>query len=290
MRISEILQKKRTLSFEVFPPKRYDEEIGKLYETIESLQKFRPDFISVTCGASGSNRRNNVEIAGFIKKLGIEPLAHVIGGPSSPEDITESLGALEAMDVQNLLTIRGDRPKEYTEDYCKYFAHATDLIRFIRERSSFSIAAACYPEGHQECDSLYEDLIHMKEKEELGADFFITQIFYDNNYYYRLVNEARRIGITKPIIPGIMPLLFPSSIKRTMEMCGLTIPLEYRNMLEYYKDRPKVFREIGLNYSVYQIMDLIAKGAPGIHLYIMNNARTAEEIAKRLPHVFEELF
>ncbi len=290
MRISEILEKKRTLSFEVFPPKRYDEEIGKLYETIESLQKFRPDFISVTCGANGSNRRNNVEIAGFIKKLGIEPLAHVIGGPSSPEDITESLGALEAMDVQNLLTIRGDRPKEYTEDYCKYFAHATDLIRFIRERSSFSIAAACYPEGHQECDSLYEDLIHMKEKEELGADFFITQIFYDNNYYYRLVNEARRIGITKPIIPGIMPLLFPSSIKRTMEMCGLTIPLEYRNMLEYYKDRPKVFREIGLNYSVYQIMDLIAKGAPGVHLYIMNNARTAEEIAKRLPHVFEELF
>ena len=290
MKISEILEKKRTLSFEVFPPKTYDEEIGALHETIGALKEFRPDFISVTCGANGSNRRNNVEIAGYIKSLGIEPLAHVIGGPSTPEDITSSLEAQEKLGVQNLLAIRGDRPKDLTEDYCKHFPHATDLIRYIRGKSAFSIAAACYPEGHQECDSLYEDLAHMKEKEALGADFFITQIFYDNNYYYRLVNEARRIGITKPIIPGIMPLIFASSIKRTKEMCGLTIPLEYRNMLEYYKDDPKIFREIGLNYSVYQIMDLIAKGAPGIHLYIMNNARTAAEIYKRLPHVFKELF
>ena len=290
VKISEILEKKRTLSFEVFPPKKYDEEIDKLYDTISKLQVFKPDFISVTCGASGSNRKDNAEIAGHIKSLGIEPLAHLTGGPSSEEDILNSIEALKKNGVDNILALRGDKPVDYASEYCKTFKHATDLMKFLKYKSDFSLAGACYPEGHSECDSLYEDLKHMKEKEDAGAEFFITQIFYDNNYYYRLVQEARRIGITKPIIPGVMPLIFPSSIKRTKEMCGLTIPLEYRNMLEYYKDNPKVFKEIGINYAVYQIMDLIAKGAPGIHLYVMNNYKTAEEIYNRLEHVFKELF
>ena len=290
MKISDILNKKRTLSFEVFPPKKYDEEIDKLYATIEELKKYNPDFISVTCGANGSNRKNNIEIAAHIKNAGIEPLAHLTGGPSTKEDVLHALNEFKKNNITNILALRGDKPVDYTAEYCKEFKHATDLIDFINQNGDFSMAGACYPEGHSECDSLYEDLIHMKEKQDKGVEFFITQIFYDNNYYYRLVNEARKIGITKPIIPGVMPLIFPSSIKRTKEMCGLTIPLEYRNMLEIYKDNPKVFKEIGINYAVYQIMDLIAKGAPGIHLYVMNNAKTAEAIYERLEHVFKELF
>ena len=290
MKISDILNKKRTLSFEVFPPKKYDEEIDKLYATIEELKKYNPDFISVTCGANGSNRKNNIEIAAHIKNAGIEPLAHLTGGPSTKEDVLHALNEFKKNNITNILALRGDKPVDYTAEYCKEFKHATDLIDFINQNGDFSMAGACYPEGHSECDSLYEDLIHMKEKQDKGVEFFITQIFYDNNYYYRLVNEARKIGITKPIIPGVMPLIFPSSIKRTKEMCGLTIPLEYRNMLEIYEDNPKVFKEIGINYAVYQIMDLIAKGAPGIHLYVMNNAKTAEAIYERLEHVFKELF
>jgi methylenetetrahydrofolate reductase (NADPH) len=127
-------------------------------------------------------------------------------------------------------------------------------------------------------------------KEDLGAKFFVTQIFYDNEYYYRLVSEARKIGIKSPIIPGIMPLLNPKSIKRTQEMCGSTIPLGFRNQLEFFKDEPSLFREVGLNYAVAQIQDLIAKGAPGVHIYVMNNAQTAKEIYQRLENVFKKLF
>ena len=130
----------------------------------------------------------------------------------------------------------------------------------------------------------------MKEKERLGAKFFVTQVFYDNEYYYRLVSEARKIGIKSPIIPGIMPLVSPKSIPSIKMMCGASIPLTFRNMLEVYKDNPLLLEEFGINYAVYQIIDLIAKGAPGIHLYIMNRASIAKKIYMRLENVFKELF
>mgnify|MGYP002861752094 FL=1 len=129
-----------------------------------------------------------------------------------------------------------------------------------------------------------------EEERGSGGAFFITQLFYDNSYYYRLVNEARRIGITSPILPGIMPLVNPKNIRRIKEMCGSTIPLEFRNMIEIYDSRPAVMEEIGYNYAVYQIIDLIAKGAPGIHLYVMNNAKTAQAICSRIGRVLHELF
>lgn len=289
MRIDEILKKKRTLSFEVFPPKRAETETEKLFETIKELKKLRPDFISVTYGASGSNARNSAEIAGFIKSVGIEPLAHVTGGPSSPEDIDGVAAELKKLGVENVLALRGDRPADCTVEYCKHFKHATDLQEYLK-KYDFTLGGACYPEGHAECESLYADLINLKKKEESGAKFFISQIFYDNSYYYRLVNEAAKLGITAPIIPGIMPVTNPKNIARIKNMCGSTIPIELRNMLEIYSDNPVVFREVGLNYAVYQIMDLIAKGAPGVHLYIMNRADTAVEIYNRLNSFFNELF
>ncbi len=289
MKIDEILKVKKTLSFEVFPPKKEQEEIDKLFKTIDKLKNLNPDFISVTYGANGSNRKSNAKIAGYIKSLGIEPLAHLTGGPSSPSDIDNVLAELHEYNVENILALRGDKPVDYNDEYCKYFKYATDLIEYLND-SNFTLAGAAYPEGHPECDTLYDDLIHMKEKEDLGCKFFITQIFYDNSYYYRLANEARRMGIKSPIIPGIMPLVSAKNIKRIKSMCGSTIPLEFRNMIEIYKDNPKVLEEIGLNYAVYQIIDLIAKGAPGIHLYIMNNSKIATEIYKRLENVFKELF
>ncbi len=290
MKISKILETKRTLSFEVFPPKKYDEEIDKLYETINSLKQYNPDFISVTCGANGTNRKNNTEIAGYIKELGIEPLAHLTGGPSNEEDIRNAIKSLKEKNIENILALRGDKPQDFEAEYCKTFKHATDLMQFIKLYSDLSFAGACYPEGHNECDSLKEDLIHMKEKQDMGAEFFITQIFYDNEYYYRLVSEARKLGIKSPIIPGIMPLTSPKSISRIKTMCGSTIPLNYRNMLEFYMDKPKAFKELGYNYAVYQIMDLLAKGAPGIHLYVMNNVNTAKEVLERLKNVIDEYF
>ncbi len=289
MKIDKILSEKRTLSFEVFPPKKAETETDKLFDTIKRLKALCPDFISVTYGASGSNSRNAAEIAGYIKSVGIEPLAHLTGGPSTPADIDAAAKRFISLGVENVLALRGDRPQDFTAEYCKHFPHATDLMGYLG-KYGFTLGAACYPEGHSECDTLYADLVNMKKKEECGAKFFITQIFYDNSYYYRLVNEARRIGIVSPIIPGIMPLVNAKNIKNIKNMCGSAIPLEFRNMIEIYSSDAEVMKEIGLNYAVYQIIDLIAKGAPGVHLYIMNNYSTAEAIHKRLENVFGKLF
>ena len=288
MRIDETLMKKRTLSFEIFPPKKEDSEKEELLHTIDSLKELNPDFISVTYGAGGTNARGAVEIAGYIKSVGIEPLAHITGGPSSPADIDSVTAELQRLGVENVLALRGDRPRDFTDEYCKHFAHATDLMEHISGK--FCIGAACYPEGHVECATLRDDLINLKKKQDCGAKFLITQIFYDNSYYYRLLHEAGKLGVTVPIIPGIMPLVNPKNISRIKTMCGSTIPLDFRNMIETYADNPAVMREIGLNYAVYQIIDLIAKGAPGIHLYIMNHADTAIQIYNRLRSVFHELF
>ena len=288
MRIDEILKRKRTLSFEVFPPKKEGEEKEALLKTISALKELNPDFISVTYGASGSNARGATEISGYIKSIGLEPLAHITGGPSAPEDIDAVAGELKRLGVENVLALRGDKPRDYTAEYCKHFAHATDLMDYLGDM--FCLGAACYPEGHAESATLQEDLLNLKKKEESGAKFFITQIFYDNSYYYRLVHEAGKAGITVPVIPGIMPLVSGKNIARIQSMCGSTLPLDFRNMIEKYAESPAVMREIGLNYAVYQIMDLIAKGAPGVHLYIMNRFDTAIEIYKRLESVFHELF
>lgn len=287
-RIDDILQRKRTLSFEVFPPKKGADEKAELIKTIEKLKKLRPDFISVTYGAGGSNAREATEISGRIKAMGVEPLAHITGGPSSPEDIDRVSSELLRLGVENVLALRGDRPAEYQAEYCKHFPHATDLLNYLGNR--FCLGAACYPEGHTECETLRDDIVNLKKKQECGAKFLITQIFYDNSYYYRLCHEASKMGVTIPIIPGIMPLINPKNISRIKSMCGSTISLDFRNMIESYASNPVVMREIGINYAVYQIIDLIAKGVPGIHLYIMNRADTAIEICGRLENVFNELF
>lgn len=289
MKINELLAKKRTLSFEVFPPKRDGAEVEDLLRTIDTLRELSPDFISVTYGAGGTNSGRAAEISGYIKQAGMEPLAHLTGGPSTPEEIDRVARHLRELGVENVLALRGDRPVDFTRPYCEHFAHATDLATYLAPYG-FTLGCACYPEGHSESETLYRDLENMKKKEECGATFFITQIFYDNAYYYRLVQEARRIGITSPIIPGIMPLCNPKNIRRIQSMCGSTVPLDFRNMIEVYAENPAIMEEIGISYAVYQIMDLVAKGAPGIHLYTMNQARTAVTICERLSHLFHDFF
>ncbi len=290
MRIDEILRKKRTLSFEVFPPKKNESgDIEKLYAAIDTLKTLNPDFISVTYGAGGANARNSADIAGYIKSKGLEPLAHVTGGPSSPEDVEGLAEKLKGLNVENVLALRGDKPLEYGADYCKYFKHASDLLGYI-SKFGFCAGAACYPEGHSESETLYADLANLKKKEENGAKFFLTQMFYDNSYYYRLVNEAQKMGITAPIIPAIMPLTSVKNIGRIKSMCGSTIPLELRNMIEVYAGNTEAMREVGINYAAYQICDLIAKGASGIHIYTMNRPDTAAEICKRLKSVLDGFF
>ncbi len=290
MKISEILKTKKTLSFEVFPPKSGMDDLEKLYNTIDLVKTYKPDFISVTYGAAGSTSKNTALIADYLKnKAGIEPLAHLTGGPSSKEDIINVLNDLKSKNIENILALRGDKPKDLNIDYCAHFAHATDLMEFIKhEDSNISFAGACYPEGHIECDTLYDDLLNLKKKQDAGAEFFITQVFYDNNYFYRFLREARKIGITIPIIPGIMPLTTKSSVERTVKLTGAAVPLTLRSMIERFKDDKEAIREIGINYAVSQILDLLANDVDGIHLYIMNNYLNAKEICDKISHVLQK--
>ena len=290
MKISNILKNKKTLSFEVFPPKKDNEsDLNKLFDTIIKLKEFNPDFISVTYGAGGNNTKNTVEIASFLKNVAnIEPLAHLTGGPSSYEDVDNICKSLYDKNIENILVLRGDKPINMDIPYCKYFSHATELAKYIKKNNDFTLAGACYPEGHPESVSLYQDLLYMKLKQDEGCEFYITQVFYDNEYYYRLIREARKIGITVPILPGIMPLTTLSQVERTMKLTGAAIPLSLRLMLERYKDDKDTIREIGINYAVSQILDLLANDVDGIHIYIMNKYENAKEIIDRIGNIIKK--
>lgn len=291
MKISEIIKNKKTLSFEVFPPKKEEtENIAKIYATIDRLKELNPDFISVTYGANGSNSKNTVAIASYLKNIAnIEPLAHVTGGPLDYSDVDLICKELKENNIENILALRGDKPVDYEADYLKVFKHASDLTKYIKgSESCFCLGGACYPEGHIDSSTLHDDLINLKLKQDSGAEFLISQIFFDNDYFYRLIRDARKIGITVPIIPGIMPLVNSKQIARVMSMTGCTIPLSLRTMIERFKDDKSSMREIGINYTIYQILDLLSNDVDGIHLYIMNNASVAEDIISKIKNVLKK--
>lgn len=289
MRISDILRKKKTLSFEVFPPTSQTNNIQDIFPTIDALQKYKPDFISVTFKSSGDYAQNTIDIASYIKKqTQAEPLVHFTCGALDKNDVDKVAAVLESENLENVLALRGDKPANFDGEYLKCFKHASELMQYLRENHHFCLGAAAYPEGHIESENLIDDLQKMKIKQEMGASFFITQLFYDNNYYYRLVRVARNQGITIPIIPGIMPLTSATMFNKIQNMAGASIPFEMRVLFDRYRDDKKAMYEIGIAYSVKQIMDLLASDVDGIHLYTMNNAEVTGDIYNRLRNVIEK--
>lgn len=293
MKISEILKKKATISFEVFPPSSKSKNLASLYKTIVELSELNPDFISVTYGAAGSATGRTVEIASKIKnEFGIESVAHLTCISSTKEEVMKVCEELKENQVENILALRGDYPKNkkiQTEDL--EFHHASDLNEFIHEKfnGDFCLSGACYPEGHEEAKNLSDDLEALKKKVDAGAEYLITQIFYDNQYYYRLVKEARAIGITVPIIAGIMPATNAKSLKNTSKLCSCSIPYELSTMIENFYDSPEAMKEIGINYATRQIIELITNGVDGIHIYTMNKPEIAQSIFKSIPTILKDL-
>lgn len=288
MKIETLLKQRPTLSFEIFPPKKQDDDISSIYQTIEELSSLRPDFISVTYGAGGSTTKNTVEIAATIKnKYNIEAVAHLSCIDSSKEELHSILSSLQKNNIENILSLRGDYPQGYDFNNVPDFQYASELNQFIESQfpSTFCLSGACYPEVHQEATSLQEDLQHLKQKVDAGAKYLITQIFFDNNYYYRLVREARKIGITVPIIAGIMPATNSKQLLRIAKLSGCSIPYELSAMIERFASNPKAMQEVGLNYATYQIMDLVTNGVEGIHLYTMNKPNIAKEIMQRISSI-----
>ena len=284
LKISQLLNNKSPLfSFEFFPPKTPEGE-KSLYETIKNLRHLEPAFVSVTYGAGGSTREKTVDLVIRIKhELGIEPMAHLTCVNSSEAEINSTLSRLQDRGIENILALRGDVPQQEGHDIShEAFHHSNELIRHIRKNYDFCLGAAAFPEGHKESRTLQEDTNCMKMKADAGADFFITQLFFENRYYFELIERTRKIGLNMPIIPGIMPITGVDQIERFTSLCGATIPDELKNRLESARDNPTTVMEIGIRHAADQCRELLKYGVPGIHFYTLNRSPATIAILKEL--------
>jgi methylenetetrahydrofolate reductase (NADPH) len=285
MRISEVLKASRPCySFEFFPPKDQS-GFDKLFETIGRLKPWNPGFVSVTYGAGGSTRSKTVDLVGRIKnEIGIESMAHLTCVGSSAGEIRGILDNLKSHQIENILALRGDPPQgqESFQKAADGFAYANELVTFIKKTHNFCLGVAGYPEGHMETPDRQVDLENLKRKVDCGADFIVTQLFFDNRFYFDFVERAVKAGIHVPIVPGIMPILNFGQIKRFTEMCGVAIPAELIRSLESHQEDAQAVRDIGIEYATRQCEDLVTRGAPGIHFYTLNLSKATLGILENL--------
>ncbi len=285
MKIPELFRSGKTVfSFEIFPPKK-DGSIETVYNTLDGLSDLRPDFISVTFGAGGSAAgASTSEIAGLIKrKYNTESIAHLTCVNMTKDEIDRQIEDFREQGIENVLALRGDINPEIPPK--KDFLHASDLISYMKERSDLSFSGACYPEGHVECDSIEKDIENLKIKVDAGASHLISQLFFDNEVFYRFLEKARAAGINAPIEAGIMPCVNAKQIQRMVGMCGASLPPKFTKMIARYENNPDAMRSAGIAYAVDQIIDLCANGVDGIHLYTMNSPTIARKIAESVSSV-----
>ena len=284
MKIIDILKETRPVSFEFFPP-RTAEGIPAVLETLDELKPYCPDFVSVTYGAGGSTRAFTEEITLQIKRnAGVEVMAHLTCVGQNKEEIDEVLERLEAEGVENIIALRGDPPRGSTEFIPMEggFQHATDLLQHITSNFNFGVAAACYPEGHTESVDLDTDLEYVKQKVGNGADFLISQLFYDNRYFFEFVKRARAGGIEVPIIPGVLPVLNSSQVRRFTTLSGSKIPPALDQLLDKYADDDASARDMGVEYATDQVRELWDAGVPGVHFYVLNRSYSVSRILDNL--------
>jgi methylenetetrahydrofolate reductase (NADPH) len=286
MRVPDRLHDGRPcFSFEFFPPKS-DDGVKNLLATLQELATLEPAFVSVTYGAGGSTRSRTVELVTHIKSVtGIEPVAHLACLGHTRGEIAEILDRLRAGGVDNVLLLRGDPPRESPAFPAipGGFRFADELVAYVRKGPwSLSIGAACYPEGHLENPSREDDLRVLKQKVDAGSDFLITQLFFDNAFYFDFLARARGAGITVPIVPGIMPITSFEQIDRMTRLCGATIPMRLRLELERRKDDPEAVAQLGVAHATVQCVELLERGAPGIHFYTLNRSRATRMILTAL--------
>ncbi|MHC5216412.1 methylenetetrahydrofolate reductase [NAD(P)H] [Enterococcus sp. LJL128] len=279
--------KKASLSFEVFPPSSKATMAG-LYTSLSQMEDLRPDFISVTCSNKQlSLKESTVKIATHIqKKHQVPSIVHLSAAYSSKAEVNQILGDLHQKGIQSILALRGDLYPEIPRS--TDFRYAGDLIAYIKEwDQSFSISAACYPEGHPESSNTLEDIQHLREKVNAGADQLITQLFFDNELFYQFQEKCWLAGIEVPILAGIMPVVNKRQAERIVRTASVQLPQKFLAILEKYADNPVALRDAGLAYAIDQIVDLVTQGVSGIHLYTMNQAGIARSIYTATHSLFE---
>ncbi len=285
MKIKERFGQERPLfSFEFFPPKD-DRGVDALFETVARLKALEPAFVSVTYGAGGSTREKTVTITQRIKsEAGIEAMAHLTCVGHSRDEIDQLLDEYEEAGIENIMALRGDPPRGDTEfvPHPQGFSHANELIAFIRQRKDFCIGGAGYPEVHPEAPSAEEDLGNLKRKIDAGADFVVTQLFFDERDYFDFVSRVRSRGVVTPIVPGVMPITNTAQIKRFTQMCGATIPPPLLAKLEAVTGDADAVIEVGVEHATRQCRALLQGGAPGIHFYTLNRSLSTRKILANL--------
>ncbi|MCS6998339.1 MAG: methylenetetrahydrofolate reductase [NAD(P)H] [Aquificaceae bacterium] len=276
MRIGELLKQGQfSISFEFFPPKTAEGE-EELFQTIYSLQELAPAFVSVTYGAGGSTRERTKRVVKRIhEETKLTTMAHLTCIAHTKEELFNILKEYREIGIENILALRGDKPTgdfSPPQEACTY---AYQLVSFIREHFGgwFSVGVASYPEGHPESPNMDWEVKYFKKKVEAGADFSITQMFFDNRYYYEFVELCQRAGIDVPIIPGIMPITNFRQVQKFASMCGADIPQSLIERLEPYADNPEETLKIGVDFAIGQCLDLMEKGVPGLHFYTLNKSR-----------------
>ncbi|MBN2284151.1 MAG: methylenetetrahydrofolate reductase [NAD(P)H] [Deltaproteobacteria bacterium] len=285
MKIRDILEREKfSLSFEFFPPKR-DGNLENLYTAIRELILQRPVFVSVTYGAGGGTREKTVEIASKVKnEFDQEVLAHLTCVQSSRDDIARVIEELSAHNIENILALRGDPPKD-EEAFRRApggFGYASELVEFIHTRGDFSIGVAGYPEGHIEAPSLEVDLDNLKKKVDAGAHFIITQICFDNKHIYRFRDGAHARGIRVPIITGIFPIFNYRQIQRMAALCGAKIPPSLHDKLDKVSEKDEEVQKYGIEFAIRQSEDLLASDIAGLHFYSMNKSDHVLEILREI--------
>ncbi|HVE83298.1 MAG TPA: methylenetetrahydrofolate reductase [NAD(P)H] [Myxococcales bacterium] len=272
-------------SFEFFPPKT-EEGVEQLLRTIEELAPLEPGFVSVTYGAGGSTRDRTLDLVTTItERSGITAMAHLTCVGHTRSELKEVLDRLSSARVENVLTLRGDPPKgEKTfTPVAGGFRYASELVRFVREQDyPFCLGGACYPEGHPENPSREVDLKNLKAKVDAGLDFVITQLFFDNAFYFDFVERARRVGVNVPIVPGIMPITNYEQLNRFIRICGTTVPMRLALQLEKVKDNPEAVMQLGIAHATVQCIELLSRGVPGIHFYTLNRSPATRMIVSAL--------
>ena len=285
MKIKEILKIKHPIfSCEFYPPKT-EEGMAQLYKTIEELKALKPGYVSVTYGAGGGTRDKTLEIVRRVKfEIGIESMAHLTCVGHTQEEIKEILDQIQSAGIENIIALRGDPPlgeKQFVP-HPHGFKNALELTSFIRQRYSFCTAVAGYPEGHMESSSKEEDWDYLVRKVKAGADFIVTQLFFDNADFFEFEQAMRGRGIEVPIIPGIMPITNYNQILRFTKMCGAHIPLELLQKLEMNQADASAVHEIGIEHSTKQCKELLAHGVPGLHFYTLNKSKSTLKIIENL--------
>lgn len=273
-------------TFEVLPPKR-TANVSSIYMALAELKKLKPDFISVTYGAGGSeNCQATVEIANAVQNnYQMEAAAHLPCIGLTRQDVENQLAKFEEIGVKKILALRGDNPASGIIKPGD-FAHASDLVEFIRSKNyDLNILAACYPETHYEAKSPEEDINNLKIKVDAGVDGLVSQLFFSNEYFYDFIDRIRAKQINVPVEAGIMPVINCKQIERMVSLCKVKLPKKFTDVMSKFSDNKEAMMEIGIAYAADQIIDLVANGVDGIHLYTMNNPNVALRIFEAVKNV-----